>query len=419
MTMKILKTALAALLLCGQAWALPPTVQPLGLLPSNNLSDVPSPGTGGGNPRVNPQTLVGRAPAQTDDSTAPYPVGASWGLGSTLFQATDVTAGFAMWQQAQTSALPLDIIGVYVSAVSGIVSGGAGYALGDINSYPGGATLKVLSEVGGVITQPSFTASISGTTMTVTNVASGVISAGAGIFGASVIGGTVVSSPGTGTGGVGTYNLNISQTVAHETMISSSVQPVNQISNTCPSSYSGAVGQVVTTGSGSGATFTFTLLEPTAYGTRQLTKCYTGSAMTVARSDTGETKAISFLPDGALDVATLDGFTSGQSSALAYTSYNSGVSARVSIWNDQGGGGNDATQTTAADRPTMSPGRLLGNARSVMFDSVGQANHWHPNKTYLIVPTSVSLAGNNHTLAMLAGTVTVNFHNPAYLQLGC
>lgn len=68
----------------------------------------------------------------------------------------------------------------------------------------------------------SFTASISGTTMTVTAVSSGGIGSGVGISGTGVTSGTFVLPLGhggtTGTGGTGTYALNISQTVASESM---------------------------------------------------------------------------------------------------------------------------------------------------------------------------------------------------------
>jgi len=58
------------------------------------------------------------------------------------------------------------------------------------------------------------TGSISGTTLTVTAVASGVIYVGMTITGSSVTANTRITALGTGTGGVGTYTVNISQTRA-------------------------------------------------------------------------------------------------------------------------------------------------------------------------------------------------------------
>lgn len=67
------------------------------------------------------------------------------------------------------------------------------------------------------VTQPapaSFTASISGTTMTVTAVGGGTIELGMTISGTGVTAGTTIVSRGTGTGGTGTYTVSDSQTVA-------------------------------------------------------------------------------------------------------------------------------------------------------------------------------------------------------------
>lgn len=62
------------------------------------------------------------------------------------------------------------------------------------------------------------TAAISGTTMTVSAVASGTLYVGQTVQGAGVTSGTIITALGTGTGGTGTYTVNKSQTVASETM---------------------------------------------------------------------------------------------------------------------------------------------------------------------------------------------------------
>jgi len=59
-----------------------------------------------------------------------------------------------------------------------------------------------------------FSGSISGTTLTVTNVSSGVINLDTTITGSGVSAGTQIIGYGTGTGGTGTYNLNVTQTVS-------------------------------------------------------------------------------------------------------------------------------------------------------------------------------------------------------------
>jgi hypothetical protein len=58
-----------------------------------------------------------------------------------------------------------------------------------------------------------FTGSISGTTLTVTQVSSGTIAAGQALFGVGVTSESVITALGTGTGGTGTYTVNLSQTV--------------------------------------------------------------------------------------------------------------------------------------------------------------------------------------------------------------
>jgi len=70
--------------------------------------------------------------------------------------------------------------------------------------------------------ESTFTASISGTTMTVSAVATGVVLVGATITGTGVTAGTRIVSAGTGTGGTGTYTVSDSQTVSSTTITGSS-----------------------------------------------------------------------------------------------------------------------------------------------------------------------------------------------------
>lgn len=58
------------------------------------------------------------------------------------------------------------------------------------------------------------TASISGTTMTVTAMTSGAFAVGQTLTGTGVTGGTTITALGTGNGGTGTYTVSASQTVA-------------------------------------------------------------------------------------------------------------------------------------------------------------------------------------------------------------
>jgi hypothetical protein len=81
----------------------------------------------------------------------------------------------------------------------------------------------------------TFTASIAGDTMTVSDVARGTIAAGNPVFGVGVAEGTAVTALGTGTGGAGTYTVAPVQYVASEAMsagtkaVTQSVQLTMQI----------------------------------------------------------------------------------------------------------------------------------------------------------------------------------------------
>lgn len=68
-----------------------------------------------------------------------------------------------------------------------------------------------------------FTGSVSGTTLTVTAMSSGTITANQSLTGVGVTAETVITALGTGTGGVGTYTLNTSQTVSAQSLSSTAV----------------------------------------------------------------------------------------------------------------------------------------------------------------------------------------------------
>jgi hypothetical protein len=82
-----------------------------------------------------------------------------------------------------------------------------------------------------------FTASISGTTMTVSAVASGTIKVGVGISGSGVTAGTTITALGTGSGGTGTYTVSASQTVS-STTITSIGFPITRNGNTTQGTFS-------------------------------------------------------------------------------------------------------------------------------------------------------------------------------------
>jgi len=82
------------------------------------------------------------------------------------------------------------------------------------------AAQSIPSQFAGLITGSSFTATISGTVMTVTgSPAWGTIQVGQEVTGAGITGQPAIVSLGTGTGGAGTYNIATSQTVSSPTTL--------------------------------------------------------------------------------------------------------------------------------------------------------------------------------------------------------
>lgn len=79
----------------------------------------------------------------------------------------------------------------------------------------------------------SFTGSISGTTLTVTAVASGALAVGQTILDASnsIAPGSVITALGTGSGGTGTYTLATTQTISSESMISAKATGTSAVVN--------------------------------------------------------------------------------------------------------------------------------------------------------------------------------------------
>lgn len=108
--------------------------------------------------------------------------------------------------------------------ITGLLSGTGGIGTYSV-SISQLVAIETLSGSGGntntlvpVDSEAAFTASISGTTMTVTQLLTGTIHVGMAVYGAGVAAGTQVTGLGTGTGGIGTYTVNNSQTVASELM---------------------------------------------------------------------------------------------------------------------------------------------------------------------------------------------------------
>ena len=112
-----------------------------------------------------------------------------------------------------------------------------------------------------------------------------------------------------------------------------------------------------------------------AYSIRKLSQDYSGSCMMVERADNGLSTDIGFDRNGDLDTAAIATFCSG-------------TTCGVRVWYDQSGNGNDATQTTFANQPTIYTGGavVLRNTKPAIIDNTSGNNSL--NLTYSVVDGS-------------------------------
>ena len=156
-------------------------------------------------------------------------------------------------------------------------------------------------------TSSVFTASISGTTMTVTAVASGFITVGQSISGGSTNSTTTITGYGTGQGGVGTYTVSIGQTVSSTTITGKSsgqsqillesssgtasaptnISAANQTIGTVGGGYYDGTRFSSESGLGSPVVLAYQNSEPTASETSVFTASISGTTMTVTAVTSG------------------------------------------------------------------------------------------------------------------------------------
>lgn len=120
------------------------------------------------------------------------------------------------WNQWQAAGGPIQYDVAFALAIGGYPQGAViSSALVFGNQYISTADNNQTNPEAGAV---AFTGSISGTTLTVTAVASGALALGQPISGAGISAGTVLTAFGSGTGGTGTYSVNNSQTIGSEAM---------------------------------------------------------------------------------------------------------------------------------------------------------------------------------------------------------
>jgi hypothetical protein len=308
--------------------------------------------------------------------------------------------------------------GTYITAGSG-----ASWTV-NLSQTVGSSGSPVSFTASAVALQPvstNITASITTQTVTVSAITTtgvpilvgGLISGAASTAGPYA--GQNINSRGTGTGGTGTYGTNNSVTVTSETMGYTS--PVTPIMTGACSPTTTAAPQLATSGSGSGATFNLTMLYPWGYGINLLTQCYSGNAYTVTNSQTGATKAISFLSDGFADIDTAFSFASSAQPIELCKFYYMCTYPLVTTWNDQGVNANNATgsytNNVTLSAPMLLRDRIYGtNPRAVMINFNGSGNappqFEGPNQTYLTLPNGVALNSANMVQIMGGGLITTS-----------
>lgn len=116
-----------------------------------------------------------------------------------------------------TIAAGQSLFGVAVTSETVITALGSG--TGGIGTYTINLSQTVTSrQMNSAATAAKVTGSISGTTLTVTAVASGTLYVGQTIQGTGVTALTIITALGTGSGGTGTYTVSTSQTVSSTTL---------------------------------------------------------------------------------------------------------------------------------------------------------------------------------------------------------
>lgn len=119
--------------------------------------------------------------------------------------------------QSGTIAVGQAIFGQGVAQNTVITALGTG--TGGVGTYTVSDSQTVASTAINSVASPAIvTASISGTTLTVSAVTSGTLKIGQTIEGSGVTDGTIITAFGTGSGGAGTYTVSASQTVSSTTI---------------------------------------------------------------------------------------------------------------------------------------------------------------------------------------------------------
>ena len=252
-----------------------------------------------------------------------------------------------------------------------------------------------------------FTASISGTTMTVTELFSGTIAVGQQVFGVGVEQETVITALGTGTGGTGTYTVSNSQTAASGRYNSAQVNAV------FTGSTSGTTLTVTSVASGvlhAGMTITNSVLTTKTVITALGTGTGGAGTYTISNSQTVPSTAAQFTGQIAGTVLSVTAVSSGTVTNGDYVS-GTGVSTPTTITavNTFASTGSSIAVTTGVltigtlSSGTISVGQVLtgtgvpaGTRITSNISGSGSGSTWNTSITTAVASTAIS--GTSYTV---------------------
>lgn len=330
---------------------------------SQQLNVIPSVLSPGGTPLGMNAVMLTQDPSIPIGAVQPFTPGASVGnwFGATSNQAALADVYFKGFNGATQAPNVLYISQYNLNAVGAYLRGGsvAGLTLAQLQALSGNIIMQIngrtvtsaainlssatspsnaatliqtgLQTTGGIF---SGTASIAGTIMTVSAVASGLLHVGDTVVGTGIPTGTKISSFGTGVGGVGTYNMSAAMsTQSNEPVTVSSIALVTYDAQR-------QAFQISTANTGASETIAFptdTSLSPLLFLT--MTKGAVTSQGAAAQSPAGAMDKIaavtqdwaSFMTDWLPPQATMLGFAawvSAQAGGYVYVAYDNDLSAQ-------------------------------------------------------------------------------------------
>lgn len=206
--------------------------------------------------------------------------------GTPVTQTIDLASATSFSNAAQIISVALGTQGPQKSVITASLSG---------------TTMTVTAVAG--FQAASVTASLSGTTMTVTAVASGTLAVGQYVAGTGITAGTTIADLGTGTGGIGTYILSQAATTEAGEPITSSWYPGAIALGDFVTGTGLTAGTYVSAfGTGTGGAGTYTLSQAATTESSESINGYAPSctynsfqsAFTIWAGVTGSTSAVSF-----------------------------------------------------------------------------------------------------------------------------